>query len=314
MLEALEPSALQPAVPPDLDTICLKCLHKEPGRRYLRADELADDLRRFVAGEPIHARPVGAVERTWKWVKRRPGVAVLIAAVVVSLLGGIGASTGFALKARNRAEFAMLQEAAATRSAIAEKAAAQTAQLKEREALQSANLAKEQTRLAVRNAYNSDVSLAYQLWRAGEVHSVKQLLARCPAELRLWEWHYLDHLSNAARHTLLPRAGRVLALAYAPDGSRLAMITDSDVVLYDTEPPKEVLRLPLGVEVLWEVGLVFRADGRELAVADGHSVRMISVPEGKQTVALTKDKFPGKAYAGAVAYGPGRRLLAAIGS
>jgi formylglycine-generating enzyme required for sulfatase activity len=85
--EPVPPSRLGAQVPADLETICLKCLSKEPARRYASAEELASDLRRFRAGEPIRARPVGAAERTWKWVKRRPALAALLGVVLLALVG-----------------------------------------------------------------------------------------------------------------------------------------------------------------------------------------------------------------------------------
>jgi WD40 repeat protein/tRNA A-37 threonylcarbamoyl transferase component Bud32 len=90
--EPPSPSRLQPRLPRDLVTICLKCLCKEPEKRYASALELADDLKRFLAGEPIHAVPVTWRERLVKWVRRRPALAALMAvsaaALLALLLGG----------------------------------------------------------------------------------------------------------------------------------------------------------------------------------------------------------------------------------
>src|SRR6516225_1030991 len=90
--EPVPPSRLNSIVPRDLETICLQCLHKEPGRRYATAAALAGDLNRFLAGEPILARPVSAPERLWRWCKRNPRVAWLSGLVALLILSGLAIS------------------------------------------------------------------------------------------------------------------------------------------------------------------------------------------------------------------------------
>jgi hypothetical protein len=94
--EPRPPRNLNDRIPHDLETVCLKAMAKDPGRRYATAGALADDLRRFIKGEPVRAKPVGWVETAWRWCRRNPAVASLSAAVVLSLLAGACVSTGFA--------------------------------------------------------------------------------------------------------------------------------------------------------------------------------------------------------------------------
>src|SRR5471032_2565735 len=84
--EPVAPRQLQPSVPADLQTICLKCLHKDPTQRYPSAEAFADDLRNFLEGKPIAARPVSTLEKAWKWSRRNRAAALLIAVSCASLL------------------------------------------------------------------------------------------------------------------------------------------------------------------------------------------------------------------------------------
>ncbi|HEY2894112.1 MAG TPA: serine/threonine-protein kinase, partial [Pirellulales bacterium] len=121
--EPVAPRRLNATCPPDLEAICLKCLEKEPGRRYASAGALADDLRRFLVGEPTHARPLYAVQRVMRWAERNRGVAALLA-TVASLLIGVATVSVVSAMQINAARLAAEQSAAiATRKANDERTA-----------------------------------------------------------------------------------------------------------------------------------------------------------------------------------------------
>src|SRR5262249_10652180 len=102
--EPVPPTRLTPGVPRDLETVCLKCLEKEPARRYATALDRAEDLRRSREGEPVRARPAGRLERLTKWARRRPAAAALVGVSVVAalLLAGLSAAFLVVLARRNR--------------------------------------------------------------------------------------------------------------------------------------------------------------------------------------------------------------------
>src|SRR5262249_41747573 len=84
--QPMSPRLLQPSLPRDLETICLKCLEKQPENRYATAHELAEELNRFLQGEPIQARPVSAPERFWRWCHRKPAFASSLLLILILIL------------------------------------------------------------------------------------------------------------------------------------------------------------------------------------------------------------------------------------
>ncbi|MBV9124096.1 MAG: protein kinase, partial [Planctomycetes bacterium] len=104
--EPVPPRRLQPWVPRDLETICLKCLEKDPARRYPSAEALANDLRRFQGGETIEARPTAWWERVLKWGRRRPAVAALLGVLILVLLGAFAGMTSLWLRAQGQRDLA----------------------------------------------------------------------------------------------------------------------------------------------------------------------------------------------------------------
>jgi hypothetical protein len=97
--EATSPRRLNRRIPLDVDTVCLKCLEKSPRRRYQSADALAAELESIRLGKPIVSRRIGPLARTWRWCRRRPGVALLLAALVTSLVSGTLLKSNFAVQA-----------------------------------------------------------------------------------------------------------------------------------------------------------------------------------------------------------------------
>jgi serine/threonine-protein kinase len=142
--EPVPPSRLQPKVARDLETICLKALQKEPHKRYADCAGLAEDLRHFVVGEPIRARPIGVPERLVRWCKRNPRVAFLTGAVFVLLVSVIVGLILFSMRLSREKTATELARDEADRNAAREKEARDIADQKAEEARQSRKVAEEQ--------------------------------------------------------------------------------------------------------------------------------------------------------------------------
>src|SRR5262249_51068012 len=282
--EPASPRSLNSRVDRDLETICLKCLQKEPQKRYGSALALADDLQRWLNDEPIQARPVSRPERVVKWVRRRPLLAAPAALFVLTLLGGIAGvfwQWGRAEAEKDRA------------LAIAE--------------------------VERRTAHAQAIARAYADWRDGNAGPAKQVLDARRPELCGWEWHYLRRLFRARQlATLEGHAAGVLAVAFSPDGEYIAS-ADADGIIKVWErraclgqrsgqPAPATLTLRHGAAVRT---VAFSADGKWLAGGgrDG-TVRVWDTPGGEDLATLRGHKFP----VTGLAFDPtGRRLASTAG-
>jgi len=225
--DPVPPRRLNPAVEPDLNTICLKCLEKVPSRRYGSAAALGEDLRRYLDGEPILARPVTAWERLGKWVRRRPAIASLAAAAILAtVLGMVGVLWQWRRAEKSYAE-AETQRRQAERNYTEAEIQRRIAQDKTREATEKAELLERQN-------YINLVALAQRENLANNVGYAERLLDRCPPHLRGWEWRFVNRSNHRELFSVgtRPRPHLVRAV-FNPDADRVACCGGNDVWIYE---------------------------------------------------------------------------------
>jgi WD40 repeat protein len=280
------PRSLSDRIPKDLETICLKAMAKETNRRYQTAGALADDLRRFLKGEPIHARPVGAWERGINWVKRRPALAGLLAVSGVAVVALGVVVTGLAYNAELKGALQKTEDA-------------------KEKAEQAKEEAETETKKAERNNYYHHIAHAHAGWREGDLVGVENLLDECLSDQRNWEWHYLKRLCHA--HSMVFRGkDPMLGLAFSPDGQRLACGgLDRIVRVLDAATWKEVRSFRGSTSLIADVA--FSPDGQRLAAScfDG-SIKVWEVATGRELFKCKEHKD----VVWYVAFSPDGKLLA----
>jgi len=265
--EPLRPRKVDRRIPRDLETIVLKAIEREPARRYKSAAELSRDLSRFLRGEPIAARPVSPTERVVKWAKRRPAIAGLTAALAILFIASFGLVTWKWRDAEAAREMARLERD----DALNAKARETDERRRKEQSLKEAE----------QNLYFSLIAQAELELARSHIAKARDALARAPAELRGWEWGYLQSQLDTSHMTLdagKKRANWVRCLDFSSDGKLLAtgggLGEYLNISRYDPGAARVwnvetgELVADLGDKILSPCGIAISPDGKRLAVAE----------------------------------------------
>ena len=247
--EPVSPLKINRCVPRDLEAVCVKCLEKEPAKRYEDCQVLADDLRRWLDGEPVRARRPGAIERLKKWARRSPAVAGLSLAVAVVLVAGATVATFFGIRAEKNATTAnekAEEERKAKEQVKAEKANVEkekanvvTEQKETEKALKKSQFEEAKAKFV---AYSFRLGAARQRIESGDHSEAMKELRLCETGLRGWEHDYL--IKQCPEELWSVRQGlTVTSVAYSPDGKRVvsASAYAGTVQVWDAATGQEAL-------------------------------------------------------------------------
>lgn len=318
--EPAPPGRLVTGVPHDLETICLKCLQKEQKKRYACARDLADDLHRFLTGDSIRARPVGAGEKLIKWVRRRPAIAGLLAALLAVTALAIGLilwSYGVVVSQRDDLKFekdrADQQADEAKRLAkIAEDTAKvaldakEFAEKKSKELEEALITAKFLALKADTALHAIELKLTQDAYRQGNVDLALEKLNGCTRDLCGWEHDYLTGLCHQRMQTWKGQQASILCVATSRDEKYFASGgQDKTVKVWHADSARGTFTLKGHTGAV--VAIAFSPDGKFLASASmDQSVRVWNVSTKHLVHILAGHTAPVRS----VAFSPnGQRLL-----
>jgi WD40 repeat protein len=307
------PRLRKPGLDADLETVCLKCLHKDPARRYGSALELAEDLERWLAGEPIHARPVGCLEKFWLWCRRNPLIAALVAVVLVVFVDGTAVSILFAVQANQAREEAEGARQHAAEEAREEKEAREAATLSEAKAReQERQVRREKERgdrmlhLAELRLYAGQLAQAQREWQDGNGAAALQVLSGCQWDLRDLEYRLLwtQYTSN---QLTLPGQRTLTCVAFSPDGKRILQGSWFDgLEVWDVERRTRLFAIRQYFTGARLNSAAYSPDGKRIVGNIGKLVKVWDAASGKEVFSLEGHK--GDVYSVAVS-SDGTRLV-----
>jgi WD40 repeat protein/tetratricopeptide (TPR) repeat protein/tRNA A-37 threonylcarbamoyl transferase component Bud32 len=250
--EPVPPRRLNAAVPRDLETVCLKCLGKDPAKRYGSAEALADDLRHWLHGEPIQARPVGRLEKLWRWCRRHPAPAAAAGIIVATVV------TAFALIMQSRDQEAEAKDAALKLANANLELANKNGKLADdyhKAARKNAELAKDNDEKARKNAELAANNGQLAKRERGLRHEVQ----RQSASAYLTEGQYSCERGDVSRGTLL--LAHSLELAHQGQATDLELACRTQLALWRPRLPRVEMLFPHADEVL---AVAFSPDGRRI--------------------------------------------------